>query len=327
MEKNNIKILWLATDRSDRVANIFGPLQEEVSKLADVDFIYRKLDCNPKMWQSIYTKGKKIPPRLVNPKFANEFDFIMVDAPFAFLDENWSKIKTKRGVLIEDQHGDVLDYSKRYMAEGFDIFFTRYNNILNRHPWLSGQNIKWLPHSFDKKIYKDYKNVKKHDCLMVGRIYDAWGSKKVYPLRWEIHKQMSRSNLPYYRVERPEEHTSTYLRWPVRNEYANLINCSKISFTCMSIFKYPVMKFFEIPACNSALFADYSSELRDLGFEPNECMVSLNGVDNIPELVKNWLESPKELSNLSENGYELVHQQHTAEKRAEQFIDYLRMET
>jgi len=318
-----MRILWLATDRIDRVANIFGPLQEEVSKISDVSFIYRKLNHKPKLWQSIYTKGKKKPSRLVNPKFANEFDFIMVDAPFAFLDENWDNIKTKRGVLIEDQHGDVLSYTRRYINNGFDVFFTRYNNILKQHPWLKDQNIKWLPHSFDPEIFKDYKIKKKHDCLMVGRIEDAWGSKKVYPVRWKTHKQLSNSNVSYYRVERPNEYTSKHLRWPIQKDYAKLISCSKISFTCMSIFKYPVMKYFEIPACNSALFADYNDELKDLGFEPNECMVSLNGVDNIPELVKSWLGSPKELSNLSGNGYELVHEKHTAKKRAKELIDYI----
>jgi len=318
-----MRILWLATDRSKRVANIFGPLQTEVFRMADVHFVFRQLPSGmlPKAWQQKFTKGNEKPPILVNPKFANKFDFIMVDAPFAFLDEKWDKIKTKKGVLIEDQHGDVLDYTKRYMDHGFDVFFTRYNNILKQHPWLRGQNIKWLPHGFDPDVFKDYKSNKKWDCLMVGRI-----QPKIYPIRWKVHQQMSSSNITYNRVERPEENVSKQLRWPIHKEYAQMINCSKITFACMSIFKYPVMKYFEIPACNSALFADYNGELRDLGFKPNQSMVSLNSVDNISELVKNWLESPKELSNLSENGYELVHEKHTAKKRAEQFINYIEAE-
>jgi len=319
----DMRILWLATDRSKRVANIFGPLQKEVSKIADVHFILRQLPLGmlPKAWQQKYTKGNEKPPRLVNPKFANEFDFIIVDAPFAFLDENWEKIKTKKGVLIEDQHGDVLEYSKRYMDEGFDIFFTRYNNILKQHPWLKDQTIKWLPHGFDPNIFKDYKSFKKWDCLMVGRI-----QPKIYPIRWKVHQQMSNSSVAYNRTERPEENVPEQLRWPIHKEYAQMIGYSKITFACMSIFKYPVMKYFEIPACNSALFADYNDELDELGFKPDENMVSLNGVDNIPELVKSWLGSPKELSNLSGNGYDMVHEKHTAEKRAEQLINYIEAE-
>jgi len=313
-----MRILWLATDRSKRVADIFGPLQKEVSKIADVHFIFRKLPSGmlPKAWQQKFTKGNEKPPRLVNPKFANEFDFIMVDAPFAFLDENWSKIKTKKGVLIEDQQGDVLEYSKRYMAEGFDVFFTRYNNILKQHPWLKGQNIKWLPHGFDPDVFKDYKSNKKWDCLMVGRI-----QPKIYPIRWKAHNQMSNSNVVYNKVERPEENAPN--RWPMHKEYAEIINCSKITFTCSSVFKYPVMKYFEIPACNSALFADYNKEIGDLGFEPNRTMVDLNGVGDITILVKSWLKSSEMLKELSQNGCDLVNEQHTAKKRAEQFINYV----
>lgn len=313
-----MKILWLATDRSKRVANIFGPLQKELSKIADVHFVYRQLGQLPKKWQSVYTKGIKKPPKLINAKNANNYDFIMVDAPFAFLDEDWDKIKTRKGVLIEDQHGDVLEYTKKYVNNGFDVFFTRYNNILERHPWLENQNIKWLPHGFDPKVFKNYSCMRNYDCLMVGRI-----QPKVYPIRWKAHRQLSNSSVCYNRVERPEENTSMQLRWPTNGEYAHLISCSKITFACMSIFKYPVMKFFEIPACNSALFADYNNELEDLGFKPDVNMVSLNGVDNIVELVKGWLNSPKELRELSQNGYDMVHENHTASVRARQLVDYL----
>jgi hypothetical protein len=318
-----MRILWLATDRSKRVANIFGPLQKEISKISDVHFIFRQLPLGmlPKAWQNKFTKGNEKPPRLVNPKFANKFDFIMVDAPFAFLDENWDKITTKKGVLIEDQHGDVLEYTKKYMSKGFDVFFTRYNNILKQHPWLKDQTVKWLPHGFDPDVFKDYKNFKKWDCLMVGRI-----QPRIYPTRWKAHQQMSNSDVAYNRIERPEESLPDQMRWPIHKEYAQLINCSKISFACMSIFKYPVIKYFEIPACNSALFADYNGELGDLGFEPNESMVSLNDVDNIKDLVKGWLNSPKDLKEISQNGHELVHEQHTAKKRAEQLINYIEAE-
>jgi len=176
MEKSYMRILWLATDRSNRVADIFGPLQREVSKIADVQVIYRDLGkLKPKRWQQVYTTGKQKAPKIVKPRVANEFDFIMIDAPFAFLNERWEKFKPKRGLLIEDQHGDVLRYSKMYKAHNFDVFFTRYNNILKRHPWLEGQTIKWLPHSFDPAVFKDYGNNYKWDALMVGRIHDAFG--------------------------------------------------------------------------------------------------------------------------------------------------------
>ena len=70
-----MKILWLATDRSDRVADIFGPLQRCVADMVDVDFIYRHIEILPKAWQHTYTTGNRKPAKLVIPKKANEYDF------------------------------------------------------------------------------------------------------------------------------------------------------------------------------------------------------------------------------------------------------------
>lgn len=320
-----MKILWLATDRSNRVADIFGPLQREVSKIADVQIINRNLGkLMPKRWQKVYTTGKQKPPKIVKPRLANECDFIMIDAPFAFLNEGWDKIKTKRGLLIEDQHGDVLRYSKMYRAHRFDVFFTRYSNILKRHPWLKDQTIKWLPHSFDPKTFKDYNSSNKWDALMVGRIHDAFGSTRIYPIRWKAHEQMSQSGFPtYHQVERPPEGVNPKLRYPSGKEYAELINSSKITFTDMSTFNYQVLKFFEIPACKSALFSDYDEDLGKLGFIPDVNMVSLNKTSYIPNIVNKWLDSPKKLKELTQNGYDMVHEKHTAAVRARELVDYL----
>lgn len=313
-----MRILWLATDRSDRVADLFGPLQRSVADIADVDFIYRKLNCLPKQWQNNFTKGTRKPERLVNIKKANEYDFIMVDAPFAFLDEAWGKIKTPKGVLIEDQHGDVLEYSKIYKKHKFDVFFTRYKNILNQHKWLKDENIKWLPHSIDPNIFNDYHLNKKFDCLMVGRI-----QRNVYPIRWKVNQSLRNGGVNYYQINRPEEVSEKHLRWPVGKDYARLINQSLMTFTCMSMFQYPVSKIFEIPACDSVLVSDYNEELFDLGFEPNINMIDITHVKNIKSFVKKLLKDRNRLYDISFKGHELIHERHTARYRAEEFLEYL----
>ena len=91
----------------------------------------------------------------------------------------------------------------------------------------------------------------------------------------------------------------------------------------MSIFKYPVLKFFEIPACNSVLFSDYNKELKQLGFEPNENMVRIDKVDNIKKFIRGYLRVPDKLKEISQNGYDLIHTRHTAQKRAEEFVEYV----
>ena len=129
--------------------------------------------------------------------------------------------------------------------------------------------------------------------------------------------------MSYFKVDRPEEYTPIHTRWPVKYEYAKLINSSRITFSCMSIFNYAVLKFFEIPACNSALFSDYGKQLKDLGFIPDKNMVRIDTGVNIKKFIRDWLKRPDELKEISQRGYEMVHEKHTTAKRAEEFIEYL----
>lgn len=62
----------------------------------------------------------------------------------------------------------------------------------------------------------------------------------------------------------------------VGQNYAKELNRSKIVLTCDSVFKYPLMKYFEITACNALLLASYSKELGDLGFIPGVNFVAID---------------------------------------------------
>jgi len=127
----------------------------------------------------------------------------------------------------------------------------------------------------------------------------------------------------YHQIDRPPEGVHPKMQYPTGKEYAELINSSKITFTDMSTFEYQVLKFFEIPACKSALFSDYNDDLGKLGFEPDVNMVSLNEVSYVPDFVSKWLKSPKKLQELTQNGYDMVHEKHTAAVRARELVDYL----
>jgi len=310
-----LKILWVTVDRSNRVSRIFEPLQEEVAKLSDVSFIRKKIN----MLASKYQRFKVIDDDVVDVKFANEFDFIMVDAPFAFTNEKWNKIDVPKGLLIEDQHGPNPQFSKKYLDDGFDIFFTRYKTgILQRHPHLKKSKIRWLPHSIDPLIFKDYKLEKKIDALMIGSKGGRKGGNGIYKLRNKIHRKLNGQSY-YTSIDRPLETIKKVKKWPVSVDYAKLINSSKITFTCSSLVNYVVLKFFEIPSCRSVLFSDYIPEMGELGFKPNENMVEVKG--NVKNLVEKWLKSD-DIKHISDNGFDMIHSNHTAKIRA---IEFMRM--
>jgi len=308
-----MKILWVTVDRTNRVATIFDPLREEVSKLADVDVIMKKLPMLAGAYQNIRLKEKS----LINIKKANEYDIVFTDAPFAFQNEQWNKIKTKKAVLFEDQHGQNPIFSKQFKEWGFTIFFTRYGNIISRHPHLNNMKIFLLSHSIDNEIFKDYKLKKKIGALMVGMT-----GEKNYPIRFNVDKQL-RGQTFYKKFSRPFETYEKKPKWPAGKEYAKLINSASITFTCSSIYKYNVLKFFEIPGSKSALFADYNNELKKLGFILNENMIEIKKGIKYVDFIKNWLKNKNQLEDITQNGYDLIHKKHTAKIRAEEFLNYL----
>lgn len=313
-----MKILWVTINRENRVATIFDPLREEVQKIADVDVIMKKLPLIAGQYQQAVLNGRIKDKPLINIKKANEYDYIMLDAPFAFMNENWSRITTKKAALFEDQHGSNPIYSKRLKGMGFTTFFTRYKNLIGRHSHLNNVRICWLPHSIDTKIYHDYNQKKKIPALMIGRIH-----KGVYPLRNRIHNVLKRESKQFYRrIGRPDESFEIKKKWPVGKDYARLINSANIAFTCASTYKYPVLKFFEIPGCKTALFSNHSKELAKLGFIPDKNMVEIKMNFNV-KFIMNWLNDKNRLEEITEQGFELVHTKHTAKKRAEEFLNYL----
>ena len=194
-----MKILWVTTDRSNRVARIFDPLREEVSKISDVDVIMRKLNNIAGKYQQSVLSGFR-DKQLIDPKIAKKYSHIMLDAPFAFMNEDWNQIKGPiKMALFEDQHGSNPKYSKQLQSFGFSVFFTRYKNIYKYHPHLKNSIVHWLPHNIDNNIFYDYGLEKKIEALLIGRVHET-----VYPIRFQINRQLK--NKKYFkRVKRPGE--------------------------------------------------------------------------------------------------------------------------
>jgi hypothetical protein len=313
-----MKVLWLAIDRSYRVARIFEPLQEEFKKLATVKLVRRNLSMLPRQWQKQY-RVFPTPTILEDYDYVNStYDFVMVDAPFAYEWEKWNEIKVKKGVLFEDQHGFNSKYIRRYDSYGFDVFFTRYNNITENYKFLKNRLVQWLPHSIDPDLMNDYKEPKNIMALMTGTTH-----AKIYPLRDKIHEQMK--GRPFYvRIPRPVESMNpNEKKYPSGKDYAMLLNRSEISFTCMSVYKYSLMKYFEIPACRSVLFAEYDEQIKELGFEPGYNMVEINGRSDIVGKVLRFMNDENRLRKIQARGYKLVHTKHTAKVRAKELLTFL----
>jgi len=316
-----MRILYLTNDRTARVCDFYRPLQDALSERAEVEVIRRDIG----MLEGAYCRTQVIDQvrnePLVDPVHANEFDWILTDAMYSYLWEDWGKITTKKGVLWADQHGGWV---KRYIGDawgefGFDLFMPLYRDSTQvYHPYLDRARIKWLPYWIDTKVFRDYALPKKYIALQTGVVHPT-----VYPWRHKIMQALD--GQPYFkRIQRPPDDLGRKNYWPVGKDYARVLNRSLISFACTSRFHYSLTKLFEIPAARSVLFCDWIPEMRGLGFVPGENFVLYEGEgEALREYIESWLNRPKRLSQIAYAGMKLMTERHTAPVRAAQLLKIL----
>jgi hypothetical protein len=128
---------------------------------------------------------------------------------------------------------------------------------------------------------------------------------------------------PYFkRYDKLPETLTKVGKYPVGIDCVELISSAKIHPTCGIKFHYPVMKYFEIPACGALLIADWFDELASLGSKDNVNMVKLNK-KKLKEQAEYWLTHGKQREEITKAGEILIQQRHTVDIRAREFIERL----
>lgn len=251
---------------------------------------------------------------------------------------NFDKVKCLRVMWAADFHNDVShpgvpEMMKKghwhIIVKSWDVRnLTEYSRLVQR----CEVQMEWLPFSIDPEVFKDYQLPKIYDVINLGTFAGC------YPLRLKIHEILNpmREEIKYMYYKdflKSKEYTDRGL---MTDEYAEIMNKSKIFATCTSSFKYPSMKLLEIMACNTLLVCDKPYDAEELGLEAGVNYVEIGTdiwpdqhgtkpikVDEFMNLINFYLENPDEASRIARNGYELAYSKHTNQIRAEQFLEIL----
>jgi len=299
-----MRILWVTRDKTNRILNhYFKGFRLAVSKFADVTSIFVENDNNPPELLQNYT--------YIN----NNYDLVYTDI-YLLNFIGWKKINIPKIFFLNDLHGKYIKNAiATYIAYGFNAGATTYYSPLKSlHPYIFKKlKIIWNPFCIDTAIFKDYKLKKEFIILQTGAITTPY-----YPLRNKVYIELSGYS-GYTYIPHPG-YTASIHNWPMEIQYAQLLNKSIYSISCTSILNYVVLKTFEIPACNSILCSSYIPELTDLGFINDVNMIELTLDKPIKEQLACTLNDKNKLNELSNNGYNLVHNNHTADIRGQEFI-------
>ena len=317
----DINVLWMKMDTSDRVASHLNNeyLEDELSKLCNLD-IHRENIGNqhPSHFQNNAIRNKNYDLSWLIKK-QNEYDAIIIRHPFAFNTDDWKNVNVPVFMMLEDQHGDNNRYSIQMGIKYGWIVLTRYelkdfNNDLN-------QQIKkhyLYPHYIDDDIFKDYGLEKERVVLQTGALY------KVYACRNALKSSFEKENLSekYYKyIPRPKE--TDVVKYPIGVDYAKEINKSWFTICCGSTYRYPVMKYFEIPACGSIIYGHYFDDLEKLGFIPDENMIVAD-LSSPKKQIDSLMQDKDNLLRIIENGKSLIKERYTKKMGAKVLLQIIK---
>ena len=78
----------------------------------------------------------------------------------------------------------------------------------------------------------------------------------------------------------------------MNEKYAQELNRAKIFFTCGSALRYPLLKFYEAPACRTLLLAEPNQDIFDLGFKDGTHFIACE-VEDFYDKAKYYLQNKK----------------------------------
>jgi spore maturation protein CgeB len=220
--------------------------------------------------------------------------------------------------VIDPDHSPAI--RRKYIHENnIDIVFSvTKENFLKTYPELK-QKFVWLPWSVNQSVFKDWNLEKDYNYLLMGLVQP--NKKRSYDFREKILEKMI--NYPGFKYHKHPGHLVSWEGNPiVDTRYAQEINRSKIFFTCGSSLKYPVLKFFEGPACNSLLLAEANKDIRDLGFKDGVNFVECT-TENVEEKAKYFIKNENLRKKITLNGYNFIHKYHSNDYRARQLVSYI----
>jgi len=316
----DLKILWLTIDRSMRVTGHFDYFREEVSKIAKVKTIFKST--KPYLagrFSKLAMQRAIIPEKLVTKNLASQgWDFVMIDALFAYMDDNLNYLRAPKAMVIEDNHDVVPKWQVTTgIKRGVEILFHRGLESFHRfHPEARDlYKCIWLPFSVNTEMFK-LMGFERTGVLHVGTV-----NQKHYPIRVELNKRFKDKSW-FTRVPRPVETIEKSLKWPIRDEYAQLISQAEICVTCGSKHDAAVQKYLEIPACGTVLMSNHFKDLDSFGFKNGKNIVIYE--EPIEEQLELMLQNKDRLKKIGMAGHSLVHERHTIEIRAKEFVGHVK---
>jgi len=185
-----------------------------------------------------------------------------------------------------------------------------------------------LTPSIEPSVFNMFSAERDIDAMFLGN-----ATRYVYPLRFDIYHNLKALGI--------KNKWKTIVRWSpkgkslerkkqeyldrgdiVGEKYADYLSRTKCFLFGTSVFKYPLLKFFEGMASGACVFSDLPLQWEMFHFKPGENMVLISE-ENWQEKLKYYLDNESERKRIALEGYRMTMRTHTNEVRARELVKFL----
>ena len=180
------------------------------------------------------------------------------------------------------------------------------------------------------EIYKPTSDRKRFDVAFLGATFQVH-----YPFRYLIREELPllarkerwnvliRDTLPGMALDKKISFLSKK-GYIVGSKYAEALAHSKAFLFGTSVYRYPLMKFYEGMGCGTCVMADVPLSAEELHLIPSWNFVAVDE-GNWKEKLKYYIKHDEEREKIALMGHKTVMRHHTAEVRAKQLVRFLEM--
>lgn len=201
------------------------------------------------------------------------------------------------------------------------VIFHHQNDMPHYNHWdKDGIYRAHIYHCADEKVYHDYGLPKTIDILVAGNL-----NRYYYPHRWRLktlaEKWFAKRNYKVKVLDHPGYTLPPRENTFVGEDFAKIINQSKIVFTCSMRYHYALAKYSEIALCRSLAAGDIPDERKEFFQQTVLELAPWMTDEEIVRKVEDVLDDPAKLKHLTTDSYDLNAQQCTMNVYAYQFYN------
>ena len=224
-------------------------------------------------------------------------------------------------VMILNKEYKKLDRKFQFILDNnIQIVFTTHHDHAR---WQDELGVKFIhfPYAVDSELFRDYGERKRYDIGFSGSLHEQWTDVRLR-IKRKLYIRRPIKSPRYWRLRVFWEEWAS--RLPKGEDYARLINSSRSWLATPSAIGLVGTRFYEIMASKALLLCNRSPVYDGLFEDGKHCVMFEPDLSDFDDKLFYYLKHEDERQAIVERAYRHVRENHTWDKRAEQFANVAR---